>query len=128
MTVLGTTWHKFIKHRYVYRETLPRRFLSSFLSLKKRERRGRKETVKISSKRTRVGEKKRNETSPLREKTVVSFFFFFFISHSLDEDCKSCSWTCDERGFARRGFFEKEAGEFFPSLGKYYIFEKVKNC
>lgn len=128
MTVLGTTWHKFIKHRYVYRETLPRRFLSSFLSLKKRERRGRKETVKISSKRTRVGEKKTERNVSVTRKNRCFFLFFFFISHSLDEDCKSCSWTCDERGFARRGFFEKEAGEFFPSLGKYYIFEKVKNC
>lgn len=108
MTVLGTTWHKFIKHRYVYRETLPRRFLSSFLSLKKRER---KETVKISSKRTRVGGKKRNETSPLREKTVVSFFFFF-ISHSLDEDCKSCSWTCDDSRV--EDFSRRKRANFFP--------------
>lgn len=74
MTVLGTTWHKFIKHRYVYRETLPRRFLSSFLSLKKRER---KETVKISSKRTRVGEKKTERNVSVTRKNRCFFLFFF---------------------------------------------------
>lgn len=105
---------------------LPRRFLSSFFFPEKKERRGRKEGNGKNFLEAKEWGKKRDETSPLYAKKPLFLFFLSLVRfvHSLDEDCKSCS--CDEREDSR-GFFEKEAGEFFPP-GKYYILEKVKNC
>lgn len=77
MTVLGTTWHKFIKHRYVYRETLPFSFI--FLIPEKKGKEGNGKNFLEAN--TSGG--KKNGTKRLRYAKKPLFLSFFFLYLTL---------------------------------------------